>query len=366
MQNTATILQLDNISKSFGVVHALKDVTFSVKEGEIHALLGENGAGKSTLIKILSGEYAPDSGTVTVAGEQIKSFHPLVSRSFGISVVHQELSIFENLTVYENIFPFQKNHSVFIPKKELIKKTEESMSRLNLHISPTAKMSDLRLSIQQMVEILRALSENAKIVLLDEPTSGLNSQETSILMKVLKQLRNDGITIIYISHRISEIIEICDRVSVLRDGSYITTFENDENLSESKLVSSMVGRDFEKSIYSKKVSVIKEDAPVVFEAKDFTKGTVVVDASLQLREGEILGVFGLEGSGTYELSRMLFGLHGKDSGSLQFYDKEIKKINPSNMIKNGDPLSKITIVKMQVCSSICQLRIIWPRRSLIG
>ena len=335
MQNTSTILQLDHISKSFGVVHALKDVTFSVNEGEIHALLGENGAGKSTLIKILSGEHAPDSGTVSVAGEEIKSFHPLVSRSLGISVVHQELSIFENLTVYENIFPFQKDHSLLIPKKELIKKTEESMSRLNLQISPTAKMTDLRLSIQQMVEILRALSDNAKIVLLDEPTSGLNSQETSILMKVLKQLRDDGITIIYISHRIAEIMEICDRVSVLRDGSYITTFNNDENLTESKLVSSMVGRDFEKSIYSKKVSVIDDNAPVVFEATDFTKGSVVMDVDLTLREGEILGVFGLEGSGTYELSRMLFGLHDKDSGTLKFKEKEIKKITPANMIKNG-------------------------------
>jgi ABC-type sugar transport system ATPase subunit len=186
-----------------------------------------------------------------------------------------------------------------------------------------------------MVEILRALSDNAKIVLLDEPTSGLNTQETSNLMHVLKQLRNDGITIIYISHRITEIIEISDRVTVLRDGSYITTFKNDENLSQSKLISSMVGRDFEKSIYSKKRSAIPSDAKFVFEAANFTKGTAVIDASLQLRSGEILGVFGLEGSGTYEFSRMLFGLHGKDSGSIKFNDKEIKKITPSNMIENG-------------------------------
>jgi ABC-type sugar transport system ATPase subunit len=335
MQDSSIILQFNGISKNFGAVHALKDVTFSVNKGEIHALLGENGAGKSTLIKILSGEYSPDSGTVSVAGEQIKSFHPLVSRSFGISVVHQELSIFENLTVYENIFPYKKEQSWLIPRKDLIKKTEESMSRLNIHISPTAKMADLRLSVQQMVEILRALSDNARIVLLDEPTSGLNTQETSILMKVLKQLRNDGITIIYISHRISEIIEISDRVTVLRDGSYITTFKNDENLSQSKLISSMVGRDFEKSIYSKKKSTITSDAKIVFEAAHFTKGTTVIDASLQLRAGEILGVFGLEGSGTYELSRMLFGLHSKDSGSLKFNGKEIKNITPTHMIENG-------------------------------
>jgi ABC-type sugar transport system ATPase subunit len=335
MQDSSVILQLNGISKSFGAVHALKDVTFSVNKGEIHALLGENGAGKSTLIKILSGEYPPDSGTVTIDDEQIKTFHPLVSRSLGISVVHQELSIFENLTVYENVFPFREGHRWLIPQKELIKKTEESMSRLNIHISPTAKMADLRLSVQQMVEILRALSDNAKIVLLDEPTSGLNTQETSILMQVLKQLRNDGVTIIYISHRISEIIEISDRVTVLRDGAYITTFKNDENLSESNLISSMVGRDFEKSIYSKKVSTLTQDAKIVFEASNFTKGKAVIDASLNLREGEILGVFGLEGSGTFELPRMLFGLHSKDSGSLKFNGKEIKNITPTKMIENG-------------------------------
>lgn len=335
MQDSSAILELNDISKSFGVVHALKNVSFTVKKGEIHALLGENGAGKSTLIKILSGEYSPDSGAIFVEGEQVKSFHPLVSRSLGISIVHQELSIFENLTVYENIFPFKKDQRMLVPKKELINKSIESMKRLNIRISPTAKMSDLRLSIQQMVEILRAVSDNAKIVLLDEPTSGLNTQETSSLMKVLKQLRADGITIIYISHRISEIIEISDRVTVLRDGCYINTFNNDENLTQSKLISSMVGRDYEKSIYSKKKSTIAPDSKIVFEALNFTKGKAVMDVSLQLRLGEILGVFGLEGSGTYELSRMLFGLHGKDSGTITFNDKEINKITPATMIENG-------------------------------
>jgi ABC-type sugar transport system ATPase subunit len=335
MQQHENILEVRGISKSFGAVRALKDVSFRIRRGEIHALLGENGAGKSTLIKVLSGEHTPDSGSVFVCEEQIKTFHPLVSHDAGITVVHQELSIFENLTVFENIFPYREGKHRLIPKKELIEKVKREAKRFDLKLDPCAKMGDLRLSVQQMVEILRALSENAKIVLLDEPTSGLNTQETANLMRILKKLRDDGITIIYISHRISEIMEISDRVTVLRDGTYINTFENDAALTENMLISSMVGRDFEKSIYSKKHSEVPADAQIVFEARAFTKGKTVVDASLSVRRGEIMGVFGLEGSGTYEFSRMMFGLHGRDGGRLFFEGREIKRITPTALIEKG-------------------------------
>ena len=335
MQQNDNILEVCGISKSFGAVHALKDVSFNIRRGEIHTLLGENGAGKSTLIKVLSGEHAPDSGSILIDGEPVKSFHPLASQAAGITVVHQELSIFENLTVYENIFPYREGKHRLIPKKQLIEKVKQAAARFDMEIDPEAKMGDLRLSVQQMVEILRALSENAKIVLLDEPTSGLNTQETENLMRTLKKLRDGGITIIYISHRISEIMEISDRVTVLRDGMYINTFVNDANLTENMLISSMVGRDFEKSIYSKKRSTVPSDAEIVFDAQNFTKGKTVMNASLGVRRGEIMGVFGLEGSGTYEFSRMMFGLHGKDSGRILFEGKEIKPITPTVMIEKG-------------------------------
>ncbi len=335
MLKSENILEVKSISKNFGAVQALKNVSFSIRKGEIHTLLGENGAGKSTLIKVFSGEHQPDSGEIFVDGEQITNFHPLVSRAAGIAVVHQELSIFENLAVYENIFPYREANHRFIPKRQLIEKVKQSAKRFDLEIDPCAKMGDLRLSVQQMTEILRALSENAKIVLLDEPTSGLNTQETENLMRILKKLRDDGITIIYISHRISEIMEISDRVTVLRDGTYINTFANDETLSENQLISSMVGRDFTKSIYSKKQTNVPADAKIIFSAQNFTKGKTVKNASLSVRSGEIMGVFGLEGSGTHEFSRMMFGLHGRDSGHIEFRGKEIKNITPTTMIEEG-------------------------------
>ena len=329
-------LTLNHISKRFGAVQALKDVSFSVDVGEIHTLLGENGAGKSTIIKIISGEYTPDSGTLTVNGEEIRAFDPNLSRSKGISVVHQELTIFENMTVYENMFPYASSEKKWmIPKKEVIRKAEEMIDRFGLSINPLDKMSDLRLSSQQMVEILRALSENANIVLLDEPTSGLNTQETEHLMGILRKLRDDGVTIIYISHRISEILQISDRVSIMRDGEYIDTVVNDEKLTENLLISKMVGRDFSTNIYSKKVSTLAENCPQVYSVSHFSAGDVVKDVSFSVRKGEIFGVFGLEGSGTHELSRMLFGLQSRDSGDMEFEGRRITEITPESLIKNG-------------------------------
>ena len=334
MEQQNNILEIRNVSKRFGQVRALKDVSICVRRGEIHTLLGENGAGKSTLMKILSGEHAPDTGEVFVDGRKIERFHPEYARACGISIVHQELSIFENLPVYENIFPYREGRAFRVPQKELIRKAQAAIERFHLDISPTALMGDLRLSAQQMVEILRALNNDAKIVLLDEPTSGLNTQETALLMSTLRRLCDEGLTILYISHRISEIMEISDRVTVLRDGAYIGTFDNTSALSELTLVSSMVGRDFEKSIYSKKQTAVPADAEVLFQAAHFSKGKNVRDISFELRKGEILGVFGLEGSGTFELSRMLFGLYGKDSGEILFEGRKLQPITPTSMIEN--------------------------------
>lgn len=330
------ILRLENISKNFGAVQALKHVTFSVRKGEIHTLLGENGAGKSTIIKILSGEYTPDQGRLIVDGEEIHTFNTNISRSKGISVVHQELTVFDNMMVYENIFPFSTfggRKISIIPQKSMIERTRQLMERFNLSIDPMAKMKTLRLSNQQMVEILRALSENAKIVLLDEPTSGLNTQETDLLMSILRKLRDDGVTIIYISHRISEIMQISDRISIMRDGEYIDTVDNDSNLTENFLISKMVGRNFSADIYSKKISKLGDDAEEIYRVDHFSSLPSVNDVSFSVRKGEIFGVFGLEGSGNSELSRMLFGLQSKRKGELYFHGEKIRNLTPANLIQ---------------------------------
>lgn len=328
-------LEIRNVVKNYGNIRALQDISLTVRKGEIHALLGENGAGKSTLIKIISGEISPTEGTVIINGKEITAFHPTISRGMGVAVVHQELSVFENMTVYENIFPYAVGKKTFIPKKKLIEEAQKSIERFGLNITPTEKVSNLTASAQQMVEILRALSENANIILLDEPTSGLNAKETESLMRILRQLRQEGISIIYISHRIAEIVQISDCVSVLRDGCYMGTFTNDESLTEHMLISHMVGRDFEKSIYAKKVSTIKDDTSIAFEVKNFTSKRGIEDVSFSVRKGEILGVVGLEGSGTAELSRMLFGLQSREKGEIYFEGNKISHINPTEMIRHG-------------------------------
>lgn len=335
MSSKDVALQIQGVSKYYGSVKALQNVSLSVHKGEIHALLGENGAGKSTLIKVISGEITPNEGTVLINGKEMTVYHPDCSRGMGVAVVRQELSVFENMTVYENMFPYAVKGKRLVPKKELIEKAQASIERFGLNFSPTTKVGDLTTSAQQMVEVLRALNENANIVLLDEPTSGLNAKETELLMHTLAQLREEGISVIYISHRISEIMQISDCVSILRDGCYVGTFANDEALTENALVSHMVGRDFEKSIYSKKISTLADNTPVVFEVRNFTSGQVVRDVSFSVRKGEILGVVGLEGSGTAELSKMLFGLHGRDSGELYFEGQKVSKINPTELIERG-------------------------------
>lgn len=335
MGKMGAALEIQNVVKNYGNIKALRDISLTVHKGEIHALLGENGAGKSTLIKIISGEISPTKGSVTINGEELTTFHPTISRARGVAVVHQELSVFENMTVYENIFPYAVDKKVFIPKKKMIEEAQSSIERFGLSISPTEKVGNLTASAQQMVEILRALSENANIILLDEPTSGLNAKETESLMRILHQLRKEGISVIYISHRIAEIMEISDCVSVLRDGCYMGTFPNDESLTEHMLISHMVGRDFEKSIYAKKVSTVKDDVPAAFEVRNFTSKRGIEKVSFSVKKGEILGIAGLEGSGTTELSRMLFGLQSHEEGEIYFEGKKISHINPTEMIQHG-------------------------------
>lgn len=327
-------LVIDNISKSYGVVHALKHVTFNIAKGEVHTLLGENGAGKSTLIKIINGEESPDTGTITMDGQTIKHYSPMAAKSMGIAMVHQELAIFENMTVADNIFPTYEylRKSGAIDKKKLIKAAQEKIDMFGMHLIPTQKMDTLTVAQQQMTEILRAISAGSKCVLLDEPTSGLNKEETANLMKIIDTLRAQGITIIYISHRIAEVMQISNRITVMRDGEYICTFENDKNLKETDLISKMVGRELTKSLYKRKeyTGVISKD--VLFEVRNMNKKNAAYDISFQLRRGEVLGFFGLEGSGTNSVSRMIFGLEGMEAGEVFFKGENMGKVTTTKMV----------------------------------
>lgn len=327
-------LIIDNISKSYGVVQALKNVSFTIAKGEVHTLLGENGAGKSTLIKIISGEEAPDTGTITLDGETVKNYSPMVAKAMGIAMVHQELAIFENMTVAENIFPTMEflTKSGAIDKRRLIKEAQEKIDLFGMDLVPTQRMDSLTVAQQQMTEILRAISAGSKLVLLDEPTSGLNKEETANLMKIIDALRSQGITIIYISHRIAEIMQISDRITVMRDGEYITTFINDENLKEIDLISRMVGRELTGSLYKRKTYTGEARGEVMFEVKGMNKKNAVYDIDFQLHKGEVLGFFGLEGSGTNSVSRMIFGLEAMESGEVQFKGEKISKVNTTTMV----------------------------------
>jgi len=327
-------LEIDHLSKSFGVVEALNGVSFSVRKGEIHAILGENGAGKSTLVKIIRGELAPDAGTLRFQGQEIREYDPLYAHALGIAMVHQELAIFENLTVAENMFPASEFRARFgmIDGKRMYEKARESLALFDLEIDPRDRMVDLSLAEQQVVEILRATSLDKKIIILDEPTSGLKARETEALIERLRRLREQGITILFISHRIPEILRVCDRVTVLRDGEYVETLVND-SLTEEQLITRMVGRELE-SLYAHKTSYEKIGRTVFLQAKGLSRRKSLHGVDLRLHRGEILGVFGLEGSGVAELSRAIFGLERLDSGELFVKGQMLPRITPELLMRN--------------------------------
>ena len=326
------LLEIRNISKNYGVVQALDGVTFDIEEGEVHSLLGENGAGKSTLIKIISGEETPTSGEIAIGGTTVTEYSPRRAMQSGIAMVHQELAIFENMTVAENIFPgipFRKWPG-FIDKQRMNAEAAERIRMFGMDISASQRMDELTMAQHQMVEILRCLSLGTGIILLDEPTSGLNIEEADKLMGIIRSLKEKGITVIYISHRINEVLNVSDRISVMRNGRYIGTYKKDAVGDEAFLIGKMVGREIKESMYITRAASAATD-DIVFEAKNLTKRKSVQDVSFALKHGEILGFFGLEGSGTGALSRIIFGLDRLDSGELSFRGERLTRPNPSDM-----------------------------------
>lgn len=333
MVDQQTILRMEGITKTFPGVKALDDVRLDVGMGEIHALAGENGAGKSTLMKILSGEYSTESGTIFFNGEQVRITSPLMAQEIGISIINQELSLIPYLTVAQNIFlgrEPRKKFSRLIDWTKLNKEAEKHLRRLKLDFEPTTQVIDLSIAQQQMVEVAKALSLEAHIIIMDEPTSALTERETEILFGLIKELSEQGIAIIYISHRMEEIKRLADRVTVFRDGCYIATSTISETTID-EIIHLMVGRKLQESSPNE----VAETNHELLRIADLSTSTKLSGIELSLNKGEILGIAGLVGAGRSELARAVFGIDPVDSGEIYIGGTQVKIRSPRDAIKAG-------------------------------
>ena len=324
------ILEMRNITKSFSGVHALRDVSFQCRPGTVHALVGENGAGKSTLIKILSGALLADSGDILFKGEHHQSFSAREALNSGISVIYQELALVSQMTVAENIFLGREPRRTFgiVDTKRLRTEAEKLLKQLGLEIDLDTEVGELTVAYQQMVEIAKALSKNADLIVMDEPSAILAGHELEQLFRIIESLVMRGVTIIYISHRLEEVFRIADEVTVLKDGSLVETRPLKE-LNRAELVKMMVGRAFEE-VFPEPTN---QPGDPLLQAEGISTDTILQQVSLTLREGEILGVAGMVGSGRSELARALFGADPLTSGSITIKGQPVVFSNPAEAIR---------------------------------
>ncbi len=303
------ILTMKDIDKSFPGVHALDHVDLEVRKGEVLALMGENGAGKSTLMKVLTGIYKKDSGSITFEGKEVEFDSPRAAQEAGIVIVHQELNMLNHLTVAQNIFIGREiMKGKIIDDARMNQESRKLFERLNINIDPAETMGNLTVGKQQMCEIAKAISHDAKVIIFDEPSAALTEAEIEELFKIIRDLRDKGLGIVYISHRMDEIKVITDRVTVMRDGTYVGTLIT-KDCTKDDIINMMVGR----VIYEdpKTESKVPQDAPVVLKVEHLNAGKMVRDVSFELRKGEILGFSGLMGAGRTETARALFGADPK-------------------------------------------------------
>lgn len=327
------ILEMKGIQKFFSGVHALKSVDFELRAGEVHALMGENGAGKSTLIKVLCGIHKRDAGTIKYFGKEVNFSDISESQAAGISVIHQELNMMNHLTVAQNIYIGREpKKGIMIDDAKMEREAKALFDRIGVNIDPSVKLGTLTVGKQQMVEIAKAVSHECKLLVLDEPTAALTQPEVEELFKIMNDLRDKGIGMIYISHRMDEINRISDRVSVMRDGEYIGTLITKETTKD-EIVKMMVGR----VIYGdkKEKSTVPEDAEVVLEVKHLCHGNDVKNVSFKLHKGEILGFAGLMGAGRTEVARAIYGADKKDAGEIYINGKKVDISTPEQAVKNG-------------------------------
>ena len=327
------ILTMKGIDKSFPGVHALDHVDLEVRKGEVLALMGENGAGKSTLMKVLTGIYKKDSGTITYEGKEVEFTNTREAQDAGIVIVHQELNMLGHLTVAQNIFigrEFKKG--IKIDDAKMKAESKKLFDRMNIDIDPSETMSNLTVGRQQMCEIAKAISHDAKVIIFDEPSAALTEAEIEELFKIINDLRDKGIGIVYISHRMDEIKKITDRVTVMRDGQYVGTLITKDSTKDD-IINMMVGR----VIYEdpKTESQVPEGAEVVLKVEHLNAGKMVQDVSFELHRGEILGFSGLMGAGRTETARALFGADPMESGDIYVHGKKVTIKSPADAVKAG-------------------------------
>ena len=325
-------LELKNISKNFHGVKALQNVDFQLKENSIHALLGENGAGKSTLVKILCGVYQPDSGSIHLNNQQQTISNPAISLSLGISAIHQESVMFDELTVTENIFI--GNHLTksnrLIDWALMESKTKQLLEDLEANIEPNEKIKDLSIAQRHIVQISRSLIHDADIVIMDEPTASLSQKEINELYTIIRNLKKQNKSIIFISHKLDEVMEVCDDFTVLRDGELIKS-DTISNTDKDQLITHMAGREVNQIFPKNNVTIENE----IFQVSNFYKKTQFKNINFNLRKKEILGFYGLVGSGRTEIMKSIFGITKPDEGEIHFKDQKISIAKPSDAINQG-------------------------------
>ena len=342
------IVSMENICKSFPGVKALDHVNFELRSGEVMALLGENGAGKSTLMKVLSGVYTRDEGSLQIFGKEYGDLTPKQAQEAGVAIIHQELNMCRHLSVAENMFLGREiSRGLSLNNAKMEAEAKRILDDLKIDINPKQTVGDLPVSKQQMVEIAKALSINAKILIMDEPTPSLTAREIEDLFRIIKKLKVEGKGIVYISHRLEELQHIVDRVTIMRDGQYITSMEFD-SVNMEQIISFMVGRE----IKEKFPRVECEKGKKVFEVKNLNAGKMVRDISFSVYEGEIVGFAGLMGAGRTETTRAIFGVDPKESGEIYVDDKEVEIRCPMDAIRNGVVLAPEDRKKDGLCTKL--------------
>lgn len=329
------LLEIKGLEKTFPGVRALKGVQLTVNKGEVHSLMGENGAGKSTLIKVLTGIYQKNGGTIMFDGKEIDCKTPIEANEVGISTIYQELNLVLFQTVYENLFLGREPRTKFgaIDRKKMISESERILKDLGIEVDVTKPLANYSTAIQQMVAIARAVSLDAKLVIMDEPTSSLDKKEVAVLFRIIRQLKAKGISVIFISHKLDEIFEIVDRLTVFKDGEYVGDYDIEE-LDQFKLISLMVGKDTVK-LERKKTGYKFADAETAVEMKNIRQGMRLNGIGIDIKKGEILGLSGLLGSGRSELAQVLFGTRKPDEGEVFWWGESANIKKPADAINKG-------------------------------
>lgn len=328
------LIRMEHIDKSFPGVKALDDVKFELRTGEVHALVGENGAGKSTLMKVLTGVYPKDGGSIYMNGKELTIKGVRDAQEAGIVMIHQELNLMNHLSAAENIFigrEFKKTGNLFLDKAKQNKEAKKLFEKLNVDIDPTVRVGELTVAKQQMVEIAKAISFDFKVLIMDEPTAALTDNEIEDLFRVIRMLKAEGRSVIHISHRLEELQNIADRITVMRDGTYVDT-KNIQDVTVDQIIKMMIGREI---FVTKQKNFENINAPVTLEVKNLNAGRMVQNISFKARAGEILGFAGLVGAGRTETMRAIFGADRYQSGEIIIKGKSVKITSPKIAVENG-------------------------------